>query len=133
MLLDYGGLEPALKEYARQFGRRTGMRVEVNVGLKRRLPEEVESALFRIAQEALTNCVKHAKAKTVTIGLADGEGRTTLSIADDGIGLDAYQFGKEGFTPGHGLLTMRERAEFAGGRFQINSRPGQGTRIQVRL
>ena len=133
VMLDYGGLEPALEEYAQQYERRTNTRVELNFGLKKRLAEEVESALFRITQEALTNCAKHAKAKMVRIELTDTDGRTTLSIADDGIGLNGGQLGQDGHTPGHGLLSMRERAEFAGGELVIASRPQKGTRIEVRL
>lgn len=133
VMLDYGGLAPALEEYAHQFERRAQVRVELNLALDKRLAEDVESALFRIAQEALTNCAKHAKARTVRIELTDSDGKTTLSITDDGIGLDAAQLGEDGHTPGHGLLSMRERAEFAGGEFVIASRPQKGTRIEVRL
>ena len=87
----------------------------------------MQSSLFRIVQEALTNCAKHARARNVTIRLSSDSHRVSLMIADDGVGFDC-----EGqSTPGLGLLTMRERAEFAGGSFSLETKPGQGTRIQV--
>ncbi len=132
-LLDYAGLVPALEEYARQFSSRTGIAVEVTGKLAARLAAEVESALFRITQEALTNCAKHAHATGVRIDIAGAERRTMLEIADNGIGFDAAALGNNEQVPGLGLLSMRERAEFAGGTLQIRSQPGQGTVIHVEV
>jgi signal transduction histidine kinase len=87
----------------------------------------VQSSLFRIVQEALANCVKHAKARNVSIRLSTDSDRVSLVIADDGVG---FEFETQG-TRGLGLLTMRERAEFAGGSFNLETKPGQGTRIRV--
>jgi PAS domain S-box-containing protein len=128
-VLDDGGLRPALAAYARQFAQRTGLQVAVEID-ETAVPrtKAVESSLFRIVQEALTNCVKHAKASHVTIGLCtDAADRLALTIADDGVGFDAAAQ----VTTGLGLLTMRERAEFLGGRLVVDAAPGQGTRIQV--
>ena len=133
-LLDYAGLIPALESHIQQFSRRTGILVKlVHRGLDERLPGETEALLFRIAQEALTNCAKHAQATTVSIALRGRDGSTALSIADDGVGFDPGQVGSGGSKPGLGLLTMRERAEFAGGEMRIESAPGRGTMVRVRL
>ena len=128
-VLDDGGLLPALAGYAQQFTQRTGIQVQLQThDATAALTPPMQSSLFRIVQEALTNCVKHAKAKHVTIALRTaGAERVSLTIADDGVGFDAERH----TTPGLGLLTMRERAEFLGGRFTIDARPGHGTRIEV--
>ena len=92
------------------------------------MPAAIQSSLFRIVQEALTNCVKHAHASNVTIRLRTGGPHlVSLTIADDGIGFDFDVQSKCGL----GVLTMRERAEFMGGRFTVDTRPGEGTRIEV--
>lgn len=128
--LDYVGLFPALEEYAEKFGRRTGIDIRVSErGGRRRLPPQVEIALFRIAQEALTNCAKHAYAASATIELAVEDGRVLFTVADSGQGFDAGQLGANGDKPGLGLLSMRERAEAIGGQLHVESLPGQGTRI----
>jgi len=128
-VLDDGGLLPALAGYAQQFTQRTGIVVQLNTqDATRTLSPAVQSSLFRIVQEALTNCAKHARAKNVTIGLSTGGSHlVSLMIADDGTGFD---FERQS-TAGLGLLTMRERAEFLGGRFSLETKPGQGTRIRV--
>lgn len=132
-LLDYAGLVPALESHIRQFSRRTGVLVKLtHRGLAQRLPAETEALLFRIVQEALANCAKHAQAQTVTVALRKGSRHTTLVIEDDGVGFDPAGVGNGG-RPGLGLLTMRERAEFAGGEMRIESAPGRGTKIRVSL
>ena len=128
-VLDDGGLLPALASYAQQFTQRSGIQVHLHThDATSALTPPMQSSLFRIVQEALTNCVKHAKAKNVTISLSTGGAHlVSLTIADDGIGFDVERHA----TPGLGLVTMRERAEFLGGRFSLETRPGHGTRIQV--
>lgn len=128
-VLDDGGLLPALTGYAQQFTQRTGIVVRLHTqDATSAVTPVVQSSLFRIVQEALTNCVKHAGATTVTITVGTvGSGVVLLTIADDGKGFDV----ESRSTPGLGLRTMRERAEFLGGRFSLESAPGQGTRIQV--
>ena len=126
--LDYGGLWPALESYAQQFSRRTGIAVRSeNQGADERLPGEVETCLFRIAQEAMTNAAKHAQAKNIALVLARREDGVELQISDDGVGFDAKTLER----PGHGLVTMRERASFAGCSWSLESVPGQGTRMAV--
>ena len=127
-VLDDGGLLPALAGYAQQFMQRTGIVVHLQTQDATSAPTPaVQSSLFRIVQEALTNCAKHAEAKNVTIRLSTDSHRVSLMIADDGVGFD---FERQSI-PGLGLMTMRERAEFAGGSFSLETKPGQGTRIQV--
>jgi signal transduction histidine kinase len=128
-VLDDGGLLPALAAYAQQFTQRTGVVVRLHTqDATGTLTPAMQSSLFRIVQEALTNCAKHARAKSVTIRLStDSSHLVALTIADDGVGFDVERQS----TPGLGLLTMRERAEFLGGTFSLESKPGQGTRIQV--
>lgn len=133
-MLDYSGLLPALKDYAAQFSRGATVDVKVTGDTpEQRLAPDVESVLFRIAQEAVTNGVKHAHANLITIELAQQAGRTRLTISDDGLGFEQAKLGKHGSPPGLGLITMRERAEFAGGQFHIESAKGQGTRITVEI
>jgi PAS domain S-box-containing protein len=133
--LDYGGLLAALDSYAHQFAGRMGIAVRV-CGPEQelpRLPAEAESLLFRIAQEALTNAAKHAGASAMEVALSQDAAEIALTVADDGRGFDPAAIGTPGHKPGLGLLTMRERAEFAGGSFSLESRPGCGTRIRVAI
>jgi len=127
-VLDDGGLRPALAGYAQLFTQRTGIAIRLQVtDAADGLTPAAQSSLFRIVQEALTNCAKHAGARNVTIGLRREGTSLALTIEDDGVGFDAT-------TPearGLGLHTMRERAEFVGGRFSLESKPGLGTRIHV--
>ena len=131
-VLDYGGLLAALVSHGRHLGRRTGITVSVDgTGLLRRPNQEHEALLFRIANEALTNSAKHAGAKTIRVVLANDGAKVVMTIMDDGIGFDEGRLAHVDEPPGHGLLTMRERAEFAGGSFHVESAPGRGTRIEV--
>lgn len=133
-LLDYAGLWPALEGYAQQFSRRTGIAVHTaSSGCEARLAPDAETHLFRIAQEALTNCAKHSQAKTVRIGQARIGDAIELAIADDGVGFDAAALGQADKPGGHGLTTMRRRAEFMGGTFSLDTGPGRGTRIVVEI
>ncbi|WP_332675249.1 PAS domain-containing protein [Aromatoleum sp.] len=130
--LDYAGLIPALHDYAQQFGHRTGIAVHMRTdSFNAQLPPNIQSLLFRIVQEALTNCAKHAQAGTIRVELTNSPARVEMTIIDDGIGFELQQLGESGNTPGLGLITMKERAEFAGGRFTIKSHPSSGTEITV--
>ncbi len=133
-VLDDYGLPAALRWHADLFSRRTGIAVTVHVAdTVPRMPAEKEIALFRIVQEALTNCSKHALARNVTVSLSTGAGKTLISVADDGIG-----FARETASPtpagsGWGLTIMRERAELIGGVFQVATAPGKGTVLTVEI
>lgn len=115
--LDDFGLVPALERLAMTFGEQTGMVVELEGRLGGlRLPSEVETALYRIVQEALTNVVKHAQAQHVSILLTWKEGRVAAVIEDDGRGFDPLAE-----TEGLGLLGIRERLDLLGGRLVIEA------------
>lgn len=130
--LDYAGLVAALQDYADQFQRRSGITATVDTShFDATLPADLQSILFRIVQEALTNCAKHASARTISITLASDMRELRLRIADDGVGFDPAQLGDPSAAAGLGLITMRERAEFAGGRFCIRSILGGGTEVRV--
>ena len=132
LLLKERDLLSALEEYARKFESSTGIAVEVS-GEKsgRRLPPEKKIALFRIAQEALTNCAKHARASVVAIELNADADHLQMSVADNGIGIDLA--GISGRMQGLGLLSMQERAEAIGAEWRIESTPGKGTRVSVKV
>jgi signal transduction histidine kinase/ligand-binding sensor domain-containing protein len=124
-------LPAALSEAARQWTAGSPVKVHVDVeGSRRRLPEEMEQHLLRIAQEAVTNTVKHAHAKEVWIRLNMDNGKLRMRVADDGEGFEQTDaFSDVG---GHfGLLGMRERAERLGGDLQLRSEPGEGTEVEV--
>lgn len=135
VVLDYAGLMPALEGYCRQFAARTGIQVAVsadeNVG---RPPGEVESVLFRIVQETLANCAKHARATRLEVALRRGtRGAVLLKVSDNGVGFTPGATMPGDGSRGFGILSMRERVELAGGVFGIESRPGGGTTVTVEI
>jgi signal transduction histidine kinase len=133
MLDDYG-LLPALQWYANEFSRRTGIEVAVagDEGMER--PTQAsEIALFRIVQEALNNVAKHAHASHVQIALEHTGTEFMMSISDDGVGLDAGPAPASKRRQGLGMVTMRERTQAVGGRFEIGAAADRGTRVVVRI
>lgn len=131
-MLDYAGLAESIGSYARQFAERTGIAVHADCsGAPAGLAPEIESNLFRVVQEAMTNIAKHSGASRVDVVLRDDDGWLNLTVADDGSGFDPVLLGADGRQPGIGLLSMQERAEFAGGSCVIDARPGAGTRITL--
>jgi len=134
-LLDDLGLVAALRWYGDRFARRTGIRctnvIDLPAGTRLRL--ELETASFRIVQEALTNVLRHASARNVSISLRSLKNEICLSIEDDGRGFDARSQGLSQFTTHLGLRGMRERARALGGRFEIKSSPACGTEISARF
>jgi len=131
MLDDYG-LIPTLRWYGEQFTSRTGVPVIVQ-GEEPipRLATQIENALCRITQEALTNVVKHARASQVTITITTADQIARLVVADDGVGFDRAQLAPPDESRGWGLLTMTERAEAIGAQCRIVSHPQQGTQVIV--
>jgi signal transduction histidine kinase len=122
--LDDFGLLPALERLAQTFTEQIGIDVDVEASLgETRLPGEVETALFRLVQEALTNVVKHSRARHVSISIVRRPNSVSAVIEDDGIG-----FG-EPSKDGIGLIGMRERVGLLDGRLEIESRPDHGTTI----
>lgn len=133
-VLDYAGLAAALDSYLKQFQRRTGIAVQMECKHPEiRLDPEMESVLFRIVQESLTNCAKHSRARSIQVSLRHESSPVLLSICDDGIGFDPDSLGKTTHTSGLGILTMREMAEFSGGSCHVESVYGKGTCIEVEI
>jgi signal transduction histidine kinase len=132
-VLDDLGLLPALQWYAERYFAPRGISVRFEVGpLPERLPYELETALFRAVQEALTNVSRHAGAEMVLVEIAADRGQLTISIEDDGRGFDPSSISpRPGDLRGLGLLGMRERVELFGGTVTINSTPGRGTHVSI--
>jgi len=124
--LDELGLVPALREHLASCEREHGLVVEFVADGGERLPASVETALFRIVQEAVNNILRHAQAQHVAVTLVRQADRVELRVADDGQGFDIHlpRSGRH-----VGLWSMRERVEQLGGQFQVRSAPGQGTAV----
>ena len=134
-LLDDLGLVPAVKWHAENYLEAAGIKVHLETaGLERRLLAQMETALFRIIQEATTNIAKHASAESASISLEFNEDSVVIHIEDDGKGFDLGEVmrSRDG-ERGLGLLSMKERAEFLGGVLSIKSLPGFGTQITVKI
>ncbi len=128
-LLDDYGLKAALQMEAERFSVRTGIQTKlVGVEISPRPQDGLETALFRIAQEALTNVSKHGGAKRVSVCLDLTEDLIRLTISDDGVGFEVDKINTDHHS-GWGMMTMRERIQAHNGSLQIISKPGQGTRI----
>src|SRR3984885_7441798 len=128
-MLDDLGLEPALHWQAKEFSRRCGIPVSVNIeGKLDNLPEALRLCLYRAIQEAMTNCGKHADASRVTVVVKQDAARVIASVQDDGRGFDALLQ-----TPGLGLMGMTERVRALQGRMSVASEPGRGTLISLEL
>jgi two-component system sensor histidine kinase UhpB len=132
-VLDDLGLVAALRQYVRSVEDRSGISTQLTVvgwdTEDQRLPAEVETALFRIAQEALTNAIRHAQAATVQIRLRRSPGRVSLDVRDDGIGLSALPASEDG--QHLGMFGMRERARLLRGEFVATPVSPHGTLIHV--
>ena len=129
-LLDDLGLVPALRWYLDQQAQRAGLRIEffADPALERMSPE-IETACFRVAQEGLTNVVRHARAQTVNVELHRTPEALHLVVRDDGIGFDVMTAEQQGVSLG--LLGMRERVTLLGGEMDCKSAPGRGTEIHA--
>jgi Signal transduction histidine kinase len=128
-MLDDLGLSAALGWYTKQFSASTAIRVNLNDdGSADLLPDSGKISLYRIVQEALTNCARHSEARSILIVLASEEDRYVMRIEDDG----------QGFTParqakGIGLIGIEERVAEMGGTLTLDSKPGAGTRIRISI
>jgi signal transduction histidine kinase len=124
--LDDFGLVPALERLAATFAEHTGTGVDLEARLgEDRLPSEVETTLYRIVQEGLTNVVKHAQAGRVSITLTRGHGSVVAVVEDDGRGFDPTTSREDGL----GIVGMRERVALVGGRLSVEASPGAGTTL----
>jgi signal transduction histidine kinase len=129
--LESKDLPAALADTARRLTADTTVQAQVQVsGTFRPLPEPVESNLLRIGQEAINNAVRHAQAQKVLVSLDFGIARVQLSVRDNGRGFD-YELSNNGDSGHFGLVSMRERAEAMGGKFEIISSPNDGTEVKV--
>lgn len=130
-LLDDLGLAAALRWYLKRYCERTAIQGEVdsNFDDDLRLPRKLETACFRISQEALTNVARHAEASQVRISLDRTEDEFRLNISDDGRGFDAAAVLASASAESFGLHGIEERAFGVGGRIEIQSRPGHGTQL----
>jgi signal transduction histidine kinase len=133
--LDEIGLEAALDALLARVRASSGLVLETHVSLAHeegrhptRLEPEIERAIYRVLQEALTNAMKHASAERVTINLVEEANSVTLTVADDGSGFDPEQL-----TGGFGLVSMRDRVSLVSGSLSIDSSPGRGTTVRIEV
>ncbi len=133
--LDELGTKPAIESLVARFTRQTDLVIDLEVDLayengdtESRHPAEIESTIYRLVQEALTNVGKHAGATRVEVRLSDRDGDIALSIRDDGVGFDPHAA-----SDGFGLLGMRERLALVGGTLDLESAPGAGTVLHAAI
>ena len=132
-VLDAVGLEAALTNYVRSWSKHFGIRARLHTGRStdERLASGVETAIYRLAQEALNNVAKHSRAHDVDVVLERSSEYLSLIVEDNGVGFDPANSGTS--DPRHGLIGMRERAALVGGDLQIESTPSHGTTLIVRV
>jgi signal transduction histidine kinase len=124
------GLVPALRQHLARCEREHSLVVDLMADEGERLPASVETALFRIVQEAVNNVLRHAQAQHVSVTLMRSVDHVELQVIDDGQGFD-LQLPRSGRHVG--LWSMRERVEQLGGYFEVRSAPGQGTAVTARV
>jgi two-component system sensor histidine kinase UhpB len=130
-MLDVLGLEAALRWYAQSQSQRSGLDVRLVGHLNvPRLDPDLEIACFRVVQESVTNVLRHAQARHVRIELQQADAELSVVVRDDGVGFDVAAMHKRAGCGGSfGILAMRERIELLSGRLEMQSAPGQGTRV----
>jgi signal transduction histidine kinase len=133
--LDQIGLQPALEDLARRASEQNRVKVTTVVALAYeagdaddRLPRELEQTIYRVAQEGVTNAIKHAHATVVEVKVVERDSGVVVTVTDDGVGFDPIEV-----TSGYGLTGIRERAELARGSIELESAPGAGTTLTARL
>jgi signal transduction histidine kinase len=129
-VLEEEGLVAALQARLEAIETRAGLQVDLQVEGENTLPIAVEEELYKIAQEALNNVVKHAKAEEVTISLHFSDQHCRMTIEDDGVGFAVLAAQGEG---GLGLRGIAERAQQIGGALRVESRPGQGAKLHIEI
>jgi signal transduction histidine kinase len=132
-ILDDLGWIPAIRFLAEGISKRAGLPIHIQATVSERLPSPVETALYRIVQEALTNAVKHANANNVWIHAWKEDLLLCCSIKDDGTGFESRLIRTASHREGLGLVAMQERVSAIGGTLRIESVPGRGTELLIRL
>jgi signal transduction histidine kinase len=129
-VLDELGLAPALQWLAREFTKRSGVPVEMRLdGELMRLPDAYRTCIYRVVQEALTNCARHADAKSIRVGLHGGPETLSLTVEDDGVGFEVAQVRGRGI----GLLGIEERVRELGGSMHLQSEASKGTLLHCEI
>jgi len=135
-LLDEVGLVPALRAYLESQASLSGVAMDLEEAGREagRLPPDLEIVCFRVAQESVTNVLRHASARRLRVRIARDGSHIRLAVRDDGSGFDANRELDSAAAQGHlGVVGMRERVRARGGSFQVASRPGEGTTVEVEL
>ena len=132
-VLDDLGLVPALECLTERVSKRFGLVIAQHCLIPHRLPPSLETTLYRIVQESLTNVAKHAQASHVRIGFRRMGEVVCGSICDDGVGFDLNEVLSRKGSQGLGLLGIRERAESVGGTLHVDSQPGRGTELTINI
>jgi signal transduction histidine kinase len=132
-VLEERGLGAALREHALALEGAGGPRLTVETDLASRPSREVEIVLYRVAQEAMANALKHAAASNVWVSVLSEDGTARLVVRDDGVGFEPRETAELVREGHYGLASMRERVEMAGGALTISSRPGAGTTLEAVL
>jgi signal transduction histidine kinase len=126
------GLEPALDAYLAHISKHCDLDIHFRmVGFEKRIDPDLETLLYRLSQEVITNTLKHAKAKTFHLSIIRSYPNIIFVAEDDGIGFDVSRLDQHQHALG--LLSMRERASIAGGKFSLRTAPGSGTRIRIEI
>jgi signal transduction histidine kinase len=130
-LLDHFGLPTALRAYVESTCAKAGLASQIVIEHAcESMSKDTTIALFRVVQEGLSNIIRHAQAKTVKLEMIGDDGNCIVTLTDDGHGFDARS---PQFRWSHGLMGMRQRAEALGGRLDVESRVGGGTRVRVEI
>lgn len=129
--LDDLGLVSAVKGLQEVAGEASGLRIGVEADLGEDLSRDQELVVYRVAQEALTNVLRHAQATRASVRLHAVGGQVRLSVTDNGVGWGPAEADRRGFAEGTGMSGMRERARLVGGRFTVTSEPGSGTAVEL--
>ena len=130
-VLDHLGLVVALESYCAEFTQKTGTKTKFSHrNIRRGLPKDVALCVYRVVQESLRNVMKHSAAKQAEVSVTEIKGHVCLAVSDDGVGFDTeLQSGKRGI----GLTSMEERVRLVSGSFSVQSRPGEGTRVDISI
>lgn len=133
-LLDDLGLDAALEWLVEDFGARSGVKCTLRQsGLREDLPDSVRTCVYRVVQESLHNCEKHARASAVRVTVRQVESSLSVNVEDDGVGFSHCEERRGRMVGHYGILGMQERAAALGGTLEVNSCPGKGTQISLSL